>query len=78
MKDDSGLAIEAWGLTKRYRQLVAVDHVNFAVSKGEIFGFLGPNGASKTTTVRMLTGVIRPDEGKALIMGHQAGSLGAK
>jgi ABC-2 type transport system ATP-binding protein len=66
------------GLTKRYGQLVAVDHVSFDVVRGETFGFLGPNGAGKTTTVRMLTGVIEADEGKALIAGHRAGSLKAK
>lgn len=71
-------AVEVSDLTKRYRTLVAVDHVSFEVRRGELFGFLGPNGAGKTTTVRMLTGVIMPDEGKALVMGHKAGSLGAK
>jgi ABC-2 type transport system ATP-binding protein len=78
MKSDRGLAIAVSGLTKRYGQLVAVDHVTFEVKKGEVFGFLGPNGAGKTTTMRMLTGVIRPDDGRALIMGRKAGSLGAK
>lgn len=71
-------ALEVGDLTKRYGELVAVDHITFEVRKGEIFGFLGPNGAGKTTTVRMLTGVIKPDHGNALIMGHKAGSLGAK
>lgn len=71
-------AIEVGDLTKRYGELVAVDHITFEVRKGEIFGFLGPNGAGKTTTVRMLTGVIKPDHGNALIMDHKAGSLGAK
>jgi ABC-2 type transport system ATP-binding protein len=70
--------IEVHGLTKRYGQLVAVDHVSFGVARGETFGLLGPNGAGKTTTVRMLTGVIEADEGKALISGHRAGSLKAK
>jgi ABC-2 type transport system ATP-binding protein len=63
-------AIEASGLTKYYRDFLAVDHINFEVKKGEIFGFLGPNGAGKTTTMRMLTGLIKPDEGKATIMGY--------
>lgn len=70
--------IEADGLTKRYGELVAVDHVSFRVVRGDTFGFLGPNGAGKTTTVRMLTGVIEADGGKALIAGHPAGSLKAK
>ena len=63
-------AIVATNLTKRYGELVAVDHVSFEVEKGEFFGFLGPNGAGKTTTIRMLTGIIRPDEGTASIMGY--------
>jgi len=49
---------------------VAVDHISFKVKKGEIFGFLGPNAAGKTTTIRMLTGVIKPDEGTASILSY--------
>ena len=74
----SDLAIEVNDLTKRYGQVVAVDHISFAVKKGELFGFLGPNGAGKTTTIRMLTGVIGSDEGSASILGYKAGSLKAK
>ncbi len=72
--------IEAFGLTKRYGRLLAVDHISFTVLKGEIFGFLGPNGAGKTTTVRMLTGVSKPTEGTARIMGYdiQADAVKAK
>jgi len=62
--------IEAKRLTRKFGNLVAVDHVEFGVYQGEIFGFLGPNGAGKTTTVRMLTGVIDPTEGTATIQGH--------
>ena len=62
--------IEAKSLTRKFGNLVAVDHVDFEVYQGEIFGFLGPNGAGKTTTVRMLTGVIDPTEGTATIQGH--------
>ena len=62
--------IEVQGLTRRFGDLLAVDHVDFVVETGEIFGFLGPNGAGKTTTVRMLTGVIEPTEGTATIQGH--------
>ena len=56
-------------LTKRFQDILAVDHVSLEVGRGEIFGFLGPNGAGKTTTIRMLTGIIRPDSGTARIMG---------
>jgi len=49
---------------------VAVDHINFNVKKGELFGFLGPNAAGKTTTIRMLTGVIKPDDGAASVFGY--------
>jgi ABC-2 type transport system ATP-binding protein len=58
-------------LTKRFGDLTAVDQISFEVGVGEIFGFLGPNGSGKSTTVRMLTGTLRPDKGTALIMGHE-------
>jgi ABC-2 type transport system ATP-binding protein len=70
--------VEVDNLTKRYGQLVAVDHISFKVKKGELFGFLGPNGAGKTTTVRILTGVIKADGGNASISGYRVGSLKAK
>jgi ABC-2 type transport system ATP-binding protein len=57
-------------LTYRYGNLLAVDHINFEVGAAEILGFLGPNGAGKTTTVKMLTGQLRPQEGKAILMGY--------
>jgi ABC-2 type transport system ATP-binding protein len=57
-------------LTKRYGDILAVDHIDFEVKRGEFFGFLGPNGAGKTTTIRMLTGVIKPDDGTARISGY--------
>jgi ABC-2 type transport system ATP-binding protein len=66
----SEYTIEVSNLTKKYEDLVAVDHINFQVNKGEIFGFLGPNGAGKTTTIRMLTGISIPTEGTATIMGY--------
>jgi len=78
MPDSVNNAIEIIGLTKRYGELVAVDHFSFNVKKGELFGFLGPNGAGKSTTVRILTGVIGADEGKASVWGYKAGSLKAK
>jgi len=63
-------AIQVSNLTKKYGDLVAVDHINLAVNQREIFGFLGPNGAGKTTTIRMLTGISTPAEGTAKIMGY--------
>jgi ABC-2 type transport system ATP-binding protein len=63
-------AIEVSNLTKHFGELVAVDHVDFRVRKGELFGFLGPNAAGKTTTIRMLTGVIKPDEGTASVFSY--------
>lgn len=62
--------IEVQNLTRKFGDLVAVDHLEFEVYRGEIFGFLGPNGAGKTTTIRMLTSVIDPTEGTAAIQGH--------
>jgi len=57
---------------------VAVDHISFQVKKGELFGFLGPNAAGKTTTIRMLTGVIKPDEGAAYVFGYDTLREGLK
>lgn len=62
--------IKASGLTRRFKDNVAVDHISFEVGEGEVFGFLGHNGAGKTTTIRMLTGQLRPNEGSASISGH--------
>ena len=56
-------------LTKRFRQVTAVDGVSLEVASGEIFGFLGPNGAGKTTTIKMLAGVMRPTSGRIFIHG---------
>ena len=64
-------AIEADGLTKRFDKFVAVDHVSFRIEKGEIFGFLGSNGCGKSTTMKMLTGLLPPTEGKAMLFGRQ-------
>ncbi len=62
--------IEAVNLTKYFGVVLSVNHINFEVTKGEIFGFLDPNGAGKTTTIRMLSGLTDPSEGTARIMGH--------
>src|SRR5690349_4114668 len=61
--------IETQGLTKRYRDLLAVSDVSFKVEKGEIVGFLGPNGAGKTTTMKILTGFMPASGGKAVVAG---------
>jgi ABC-2 type transport system ATP-binding protein len=58
------------GLTKRFGSFTAVDHVSFAVKMGEVVGYLGPNGSGKTTTMRMLLGLLTPTEGKAEVMGY--------
>jgi ABC-2 type transport system ATP-binding protein len=62
--------IETRGLTKRFGALTAVDHLDLTVAKGEIFGLVGPDGAGKTTTLRMLCGLMDPSEGSALVAGH--------
>ncbi len=62
-------AVEAHGLTRKFGDFVAVDHIDFAVEPGEIFGFLGPNGSGKTTTIRMLLGLITPTKGEARVLG---------
>jgi ABC-2 type transport system ATP-binding protein len=63
-------AIVVEGLRKRYGEVQALDGVSFAVREGEIFGLLGPNGAGKSTTVRVLVTLTKPDEGRALVSGH--------
>ena len=62
-------AIIAEELTYWYGDLVAVDHISFNVAQGEILGFLGPNGAGKTTAIKMLTGQLKPRDGKAILLG---------
>jgi ABC-2 type transport system ATP-binding protein len=63
-------AIETFGLTKRFGDVVAVDDVNLRVKKGEIYGFLGLNGAGKTTTIRALLGMIKPSSGEVKVLGQ--------
>jgi len=63
-------AIVARGLTKRYGDLSAVDHLELEIDRGVLYGFLGPNGAGKTTTIRMLLGLIFPSEGEVSILGQ--------
>ena len=65
------VVIEAEGLTQRFGAFTAVDHVNFRITKGEIFGFLGSNGCGKSTTMKMLTGLLPPTEGTATLFGQK-------
>jgi ABC-2 type transport system ATP-binding protein len=62
-------AVETHGLTKRFRRQVAVDAVDLAVPPGAVYGFLGPNGSGKTTTIRMLLGLVRPTAGRHALLG---------
>ena len=68
MSDD--LAIDVQDLTRRFGTFVAVDGITFDVRAGEVFGFLGANGAGKTTAIRMLTGLLAPTSGRAKVAGH--------
>jgi ABC-2 type transport system ATP-binding protein len=81
-----GLAISTEGLTKRFGRQVAVDHVDLRVPHGAVYGFLGPNGSGKTTTIRMLLGLVEPTTGSRSLLGlaiprqatlalHRVGSL---
>jgi ABC-2 type transport system ATP-binding protein len=76
------LMIQAQGLTKHYRKLEAVRGIDLAVRQGEIFGIVGPDGAGKTTTIQMLTGILTPTSGEARVAGvdvvRQADRLGGK
>jgi len=67
--DPDDIAIEAQGLTMRFGDFTAVDHVSFRIRRGEIFGFLGSNGCGKTTTMKMLTGLLPATEGRAWLFG---------
>jgi ABC-2 type transport system ATP-binding protein len=67
------LPLDVQGLTKKFGSFTAVDHVTFTVQPGEVFGYLGPNGSGKTTTIRMLCGLITPAEGSAKILGIDVG-----
>ena len=62
--------IHAENLTRKFGDLTAVDHLNLDIAEGEIFGLVGPDGAGKTTTMRLLCGLMNPTEGKAIVAGH--------
>ena len=69
-QDAGAIAIEARDLTMRFGDFVAVDHVSFRIERGEIFGFLGSNGCGKTTTMKMLTGLLPATDGEAWLFGQ--------
>jgi len=69
-KHSDQMVIKALNLTRLFGDFVAVDHVSFEVFRGEIIGYLGPNGSGKTTTIRMLLGLLRPNDGNALVLGY--------
>ena len=69
--DGNDIAIEARDLTMRFGDFTAVDHVSFRIRRGEIFGFLGSNGCGKTTTMKMLTGLLPASEGQAWLFGRE-------
>ena len=69
MSEGSALAVASHGLTKRFGRQVAVDGIDLAVPRGAVYGFLGPNGSGKTTTIRMLLGLIRPSAGGHELLG---------
>ena len=70
MTDAKEIAIDAEGLTKSFNGRTVVNHLTLKVPKGEIYGFLGPNGSGKTTTIRMLCGLLTPDSGHGTCLGY--------
>lgn len=64
------IVISVQNLTRRFGDFTAVDHINFEVIAGEVVGYLGPNGSGKTTTIRMLLGLLAPNEGEATVLGY--------
>ncbi len=70
MNNNNEYIVEVAGLTKKFGDFAAVDNISFKVSKGEIFGFLGANGAGKTTAIKILCGLLSPTSGKAKVAGY--------
>jgi ABC-2 type transport system ATP-binding protein len=75
---EASLPVRARGLVKRYKEVLAVDHVDLNVRTGDVYGFLGPNGAGKTTTLRMALGLITPTEGTVELFGRDPLREGAR
>lgn len=73
MVKDSGSAVKLVGVTKRYADVVAVDHVNLDVKNGEIFGLLGPNGSGKSTLLKIILELVKPDAGSGNVLGINLG-----
>lgn len=78
MIDSKAQPVKARGLVKRYKDVLAVDHIDLNVKVGDVYGFLGPNGAGKTTTLRMALGLITPTEGTVELFGREPLREGAK
>jgi ABC-2 type transport system ATP-binding protein len=76
--DEAPPPVAARGLVKRYKEVLAVDHIDLNVRKGDVYGFLGPNGAGKTTTLRMALGLITPTEGTVELFGREPLRDGAR
>ena len=62
--------IQLQSISKYFEEVTAVDHISFEIEKGDIYGLLGPNGAGKTTAIRMMMGILEPDEGEIIWNGH--------
>lgn len=73
ISDRANSIIETRQLTRNFGSFVAVDHLNLAIERGEIFGLVGPDGAGKTTTLRLLAGIMRPSHGTAIVAGYDVG-----
>jgi ABC-2 type transport system ATP-binding protein len=76
--EDEAPPVRARGLVKRYKEVLAVDHIDLNVRTGDVYGFLGPNGAGKTTTLRMALGLIVPTEGTVELFGRDPMRVGAR
>jgi ABC-2 type transport system ATP-binding protein len=76
--DEAAPPVRARGLVKRYKEVLAVDHIDLDVRAGDVYGFLGPNGAGKTTTLRMAMGLISPTEGTVELFGRDPMRHGAR